>query len=692
VTHAVAPTGQTADATSWPPRWLAELERAHERLLRAARQLAGEPEPTFDLAPAATGVTDALVALYDAMDQRGDSYGGVQRALVAVAAARAALVAGDAAWARGAQATLDRATGHLQEAATRLGAVPPPPPPPPSELVASIDVPRLHHVERRSIAPVIRVSKPITQVGVTTVEAAKPATFAELEQTIDAMKKRSDERMARLKARIDKAGASHAVATTAPTAAVAEPPHAAGFAAELPLPVDPRGFVRARTRELVEEVSMVGLQRAPMLGDPWRAARPVEQRMFRAIDAVVSMAPTSLELLEELVLDAPVKDGSRVFGMAMTLGCVRGRDAVGAVERVLHEFEVSDPDATEQFGAALKLAPHDQLPLVLRTWLSSADPRHRAMAIDVLGYRGLAGEPELAAAAADEPMVAAAALPHLALVRRGAVDAVAEHWVRHEDLAVRRSAWLAMTLGGHPAAATTLWSELDGPNAREAGMLLAIGGDETVAQRLVERYRATTDVDFVGVLGWVGSGASIGALFRLLEQDDEELKVAAAWALERITGAGLWEQAEMAAEDIEVSDPPAPALPFPEPPRLVRMVSDPRDMPPEPAKDVIERPTTDRGRWQQFWKERGAELGGTKRYRRGRLYTPLVSLEELDEAACTPAERRWLAREIVVRSGSHVRFDPHDFVITQEQAIEAWRPRAQRSSSTPGTWPRMPLR
>ena len=41
-------------------------------------------------------------------------------------------------------------------------------------------------------------------------------------------------------------------------------------------------------------------------------------------------------------------------------------------------------------------------------------------------------------------------------------------------------------------------------------------------------------------------------------------------------------------------------------------------------------------------------------------------------------ERRWLMRELVVRTGQFVRFDPHDFVAVQEEALAAWAPIAQR--------------
>ena len=76
---------------------------------------------------------------------------------------------------------------------------------------------------------------------------------------------------------------------------------------------------------------------------------------------------------------------------------------------------------------------------------------------------------------------------------------------------------------------------------------------------------------------------------------------------------------------------------------------------------------------------------------RGSPYTPTVSLWELDAWPVTPVERRWLQRELVVRTGHLVRFDPHDFVAVQELSLQAWAPVAQRMSGSPGAWVR-PMR
>jgi hypothetical protein len=90
--------------------------------------------------------------------------------------------------------------------------------------------------------------------------------------------------------------------------------------------------------------------------------------------------------------------------------------------------------------------------------------------------------------------------------------------------------------------------------------------------------------------------------------------------------------------------------------------------------------------------EKGTGYTLTTRYRRGHPYTPLVSWSELDTARVTPVERRYLHRELILRTGAVVRFDPHDLVRVQEEAMRAWQAQASRASSTPGRWIRPRLR
>jgi hypothetical protein len=324
----------------------------------------------------------------------------------------------------------------------------------------------------------------------------------------------------------------------------------------------------------------------------------------------------------------------------------------------------------------------------LRTFLADPNPSHRAMAIDVLGYRGMATIDELVKASTDEPAEAAAALPHLAIAGhpslRDAIDAA----LAADDPDLRAAAWLAMAYAGHEKAAIAIGDAIAGEQADDAVMALALVGDAGDAQRLLDLALASPTPWNVNAVGWAGAASAIVPLMTLLDHEEPRLKLAAAYALERITGAGLFETAEIEPEEILVAEVSDPVVGEPKPPPLAKLVSDPRDMPAKGAADVVQQPTVSAARWKAWWVANGEKYAMGSRYRRGQAYSPLVSLRELDTFLCTPGERRHLMRELRVRTGEHVRMDTHDFVVVQETALAEWLPIAQRASGSPGTWTR----
>ena len=310
------------------------------------------------------------------------------------------------------------------------------------------------------------------------------------------------------------------------------------------------------------------------------------------------------------------------------------------------------------------------------------------MAIDVLGYRGMATLDELARAAVDAPEVAAAALPHFALSPHPGVRDAIEAALASDSVPLRESAWRALSIASARDAGTALRRAMGGEDAERAAVPLAVVGDEKDAAKLLELAQARKTRPFINAVGWAGAASAIVPLMAMLAQDlDDDVKLAVAYALERITGAGLWESTLVEPEKIMVPDVPDPDVGEPPPPpRLAPMVSDPRDLPGDGAPDMLEQPTVDVYRWRRYWEQKGGNYDQRARYRRGWPYTPLVAWRELDVFRCTPGERRTLHLELMARTGKWTRFDIHDFVRVQEECLKAWEPLAQSSSGQPGTW------
>ncbi|WP_437728100.1 hypothetical protein [Sorangium sp. So ce861] len=664
------------------------LESAHAALRRAALSLEHDVEPITDLTGPARALERALGAIYDAFDGRADRVAAVRAAAAEIDSA--AVAVGEAAGLEAGLAAvgelLRSARAWIERAEARLAAVPPAPPLEPPPIRASRDRPRLHAVPRASLVPRIKVPEPppAELVARPPPPIARPKTFEELKAAVEALKQRAPA-----------PGALPAAAEARPLPSRRDDdpparPAPPGFAREIGAAIDDLAFLRARTRECFEEVAMVGMQRAPLLGDPFRGALVLERRMLAAIDVIAAIGAPALEHVPRLVAEAPVKDPSLAFASAMVLGCFAGRDALAAAELALLRSD-RDRAFIEELGAALKLVPHELLPLALRGLLREPEPLVRAMAIDVLAYRGLATEDELVAAASDEAApVAARALHHLGCGASQRLPELIQRALAAEDPALREAAWTAMALSDHPHASIALRGAMEAPEGGDAAaLLLAIAGDEADARHLVARAFEAPREGLIAAVGWAGAASAVPPLIDRLERDgDKAMKLAAAFALERITGAGMWEEVAVEDEEIVVADPPDPDVGEPRELKLAQLVSDPRDPPPAPAPELVELPTVDAARWRAFWVERcqGWDLGA--RYRRGRPYSPEVVLDELDAGRVTPSERRHLQRELIVRTGAFVRFDPHDFVVAQEEAIAAWRPIAARASGAPGRWTR----
>jgi hypothetical protein len=179
----------------------------------------------------------------------------------------------------------------------------------------------------------------------------------------------------------------------------------------------------------------------------------------------------------------------------------------------------------------------------------------------------------------------------------------------------------------------------------------------------------------------------VPALIRLLESAEEDVPLAAGAALDRILGANLIQKIEVMPEEIE--DVPV-VDPDPEPPpgRLSLQLSDPRDLPPPGSPETLEVPSADPAAWRAYWAEHGQRYDARQRLRRGNPYSPSVSLYELDRLPLSSGDRRLLHRELAARTGKLTHFDPHDFVVAQEQSLAAWGALVKSTSHTPGSWGR----
>ncbi len=555
------------------------------------------------------------------------------------------------------------------------------PPAPPREQLASLRLPRLQSLTRPRLTPYWRFP-PLPAPEVTEAplpELPRPTDFGALEQTMEALKERAARRQERAKERQPKA-------ELAPRPEPERPEPPPGFARD-PLPQQSEEeFLRQSARLCFEEVTMVGMARLPFLDEPWRGMEILDQRMLSAIDALVALGPPAFSELERWVAASPAPEPFRVFAITMILGSLEGRDALAAAERAFYRVVTADPEAGVQFARALKLTAHPHAATVARRLLHDALPAHRALGLEVLAHHGAATPEELAwGVAAAEPALVAAALFPLAAAKHPGTQAAITRALTLPGGDVRRAVWRAMAVSGDPRLSHVLHQDLSSELSLEAYVRLGALGSQQDSELLYQQFSQAPSEGVIAALGWAGDARFIEPLMQVLKGKDKALAQAAALALERLTRAGLFIEVEVPPEELE--GPPAPEPNTGEPAEpLVKVVSDPRDLPDPGSPDLVLLPTTDFNRWHRWWRDHSARFTPGTRYRRGVPYSPLVSWNELDAAPCTPGERRVLQEELISRTGSYVAFDVEEWVYRQEAALALWEPLARAASGRPGAW------
>jgi hypothetical protein len=313
-------------------------------------------------------------------------------------------------------------------------------------------------------------------------------------------------------------------------------------------------------------------------------------------------------------------DTSRAFCRALVLGCLRGADAARVAVASLDA-----PTGLERRAAIEALA------------LASSPDLDDAL---IEGCRA----PRIAAAAFDVAR------------RRKCTDvATAVAALAHSDVKVARAA--ARALGAAPdreLAVAALNHALDAglapevePWACESALRLGDGG----AMRRVRECARHLPADDALLTHWLlllSLSNDRGDAAVLRERAGDHIERLEAWGY-----AGRVELAEALLERIEAQ---------------------PRGSTPRAHLSIFERITgiaapVDAGALRAEWK--ASTHDASKRYRRGRVLTLAVLLEELGTYGRVQRERRMLALEVALHSGGAIRIDPDDWAARQSARVAA---------------------
>lgn len=450
------------------------------------------------------------------------------------------------------------------------------------------------------------------------------------------------------------------------------PPHVP-LSAEDALLVD---HARALSRDCLADIAGLSNLRAPLPDAPWINAEPFERRMLANVDALLALTaephhlPAAFNVFEEVqryAREAPTIDPSRELSRALTFAVTRGEHALRAVVLTLKQ---AHPETFDAYREALSLARHPDTAKVMRELLLiDPDPRRAAIALEVLRFlRAAAFADAVPHSAHPDPRVRRAAFRALGVVpeRAAAAELLIDALGDEEDAAVALDGAESLLRLGRVEGLAWLRRQIDDGVAQTAPdlrlghlRLLAIAGGKDD----VERFLALSEFsprDAV-LAGLYGHPAMVPRLIEVLGAANQvrrsigpwasPVEIAAAQALDRVTGAGLREAAR------EVAD-----------------------------YDFDRLPTIFAETWSAWWEEHAGELGGRGKLRWGESWSPAATARELAAPEATEI-RADLALELAIAAGD-LGFEPTDWVARQRAVLAEAAAQTARAQPYPaGTYP-----
>ena len=147
-------------------------------------------------------------------------------------------------------------------------------------------------------------------------------------------------------------------------------------------------FRSRAVRQCLDVAAVLRRYREPLPGETWRTPASAERRLLAQLDALLALGKAALCQAVALAFDGDVAEPDRVFAATLLLGCTAERAWLNILcERAALACSRSPPEAAAAVEG-LSLAPRGDLGAALAPWLGEADPRLRASAVRVLGFRG----------------------------------------------------------------------------------------------------------------------------------------------------------------------------------------------------------------------------------------------------------------------------------------------------------------
>ena len=394
----------------------------------------------------------------------------------------------------------------------------------------------------------------------------------------------------------------------------------------------------------------------------WQDCAELEQFIAAHLSALrLGGAEAYLILLEHL----ESIDEDEVLGAVFSLVSI-DRFSEG-IEAVIEAFQKADEDILPLYVDALKHGmclrlSHDLLPL-----LESESPLIQAAAIEVLGYRGDLDPKRLWPLLHESDALVQTSVM-VALMRLGyhqALPVIEELILKNAD-ASDEMLLLLLVLGSSSVQAIIRKACQNSHSISEQRLIfLTLFGGAQDLPLLVNALNVNDMKPAVWEsLGILGDVQGVPLLIDGLKSEIDEERIAAATALNYLTGANLTQKVtmlEVEEPDLEVSDITVDQS-------IVTTTSaregDQREI-------EVELPCLDTVIWQNWWQTNQGQFDTSHRWRQGFPITKERLVNELNQPQIVYQNRQLVYFELIIRFRVNVRFEADWFVAKQISALKS---------------------
>lgn len=408
-----------------------------------------------------------------------------------------------------------------------------------------------------------------------------------------------------------------------------------------------RNFNIGLYEEHLEEASFLHGQRAALLHDdniPWCSLAPFEDRLETHLDALVVGGDVALTVCRRRCVEG---DAGEVFAAISVFSRHLRPDLVASA---LASVDASQSERLDAIADALKEnIPPIWIDFVERALLRG-EPKLARILAQVAAYRRLPVSGALCCFSAVQGIHSEAIA--VALGRLPCCNSVGllRDLLRSKDEGVRDAAALALLRTGvcdHLGSTKETWAGLAGPRDAAAQFLAKDTGQNSCRLEAV---------------GLAGDPRQIEILLACLA--DPGLADTAAWALDTLTGARLYESrfVEAPVNEDELSE-------------RERMAWKENDNPPRrydgaPYGQLQQQLSTDPVAWSQWLSARRPNFANGHRYRSGLPMSPAVLAGNLMDPRSGRRVREFAAEELAIRYGCPVPFETSMPVARQLRALQ----------------------